>query len=92
MGHFSEEEVKGTRRVCREVVRGPCLYKPRQPSEWTHTFSWHGHDPSGGSELARKRAHGLRFEKLLLGGEFAARTADLAQDTLAKEMVTNLVN
>lgn len=53
------------RSVRREVVRGPQLYKPRQSSEWKHSFSWHGHDPSGG-ELARKRPHGLKFEKLLL--------------------------
>merc|ERR1719301_159720 len=44
----------GERVVNREMVQGPCLYKPQTCSEWTHKFSWHGHDPSGG-ELARKR-------------------------------------
>merc|ERR1719230_646857 len=34
----------------------------------------------------------INFEKLLLGGYFAAEKADLAQDALASEMVTNLVN
>merc|ERR1712159_320840 len=32
------------------------------------------------------------FENLLLGGWFAAEKADLAQDALASEMVSNLVN
>merc|ERR1719420_1931063 len=54
-------------RVVREIVRGPVLYKPQSPSEWRHAFSWHGHDPSGDREgLARKRPHGLKFEKLML--------------------------
>eukprot|EP00316_Scyphosphaera_apsteinii_P012364 CAMPEP_0119302742 /NCGR_PEP_ID=MMETSP1333-20130426/4291_1 /TAXON_ID=418940 /ORGANISM="Scyphosphaera apsteinii, Strain RCC1455" /LENGTH=436 /DNA_ID=CAMNT_0007305201 /DNA_START=62 /DNA_END=1372 /DNA_ORIENTATION=- len=53
------------KQVRREIVRGPCLYKPTVASEWRHSFSWHGHDPSGG-ELARKRPHGLKFEKLLI--------------------------
>jgi len=53
----------GERSVARELVRGPTLYKPQTCSEWTHKFSWHGHDPSGG-ELARKRPHALKFEKL----------------------------
>ena len=53
----------GESKVTRELVRGPCLYKPLTCSEWTHKFSWHGHDPSGG-ELARKRPHALKFEKL----------------------------
>jgi len=52
-----------SRKVSREIVRGPCLYKPQTCGEWTHKFSWHGHDPSGG-ELARKRPNGLKFEKL----------------------------
>jgi len=51
--------------VKRDVICGPQLYKPRQTSEWMHSFSWHGHDPSGG-ELARKRPHALKFDKLLL--------------------------
>merc|ERR1719271_956001 len=50
---------KGEKVVAREVVHGPRLYKPSSTSEWTHKFSWHGHDPSGG-ELARKRPHGLK--------------------------------
>lgn len=53
----------GTKKVSRELIYGPCLYKPQSSSEWTHKFSWHGHDGSGG-ELARKRAHALKFEKL----------------------------
>jgi len=53
----------GEREVVRELVRGPVLYKPQTCSEWTHKFSWHGHDPTGG-ELARKRPHALKFEKL----------------------------
>lgn len=41
--------------------------KPKAASEWCHQFSWHGHDPSGDSQqLARKRPHALRFEKLML--------------------------
>jgi hypothetical protein len=63
---YREEKAKGdAAAVTREIVKGPLLYKPRSPSEWTHKFSWHGHDPSGG-ELARKRPHGLKFEKLML--------------------------
>merc|ERR1711988_521231 len=57
----------GGKAVLREIVRGPVLYKPKHASEWTHQFSWHGHDPSGDSQqLARKRPHALKFEKLLL--------------------------
>jgi hypothetical protein len=57
----------GGKTVLREIVRGPVLYKPKHASEWTHQFSWHGHDPSGDSQqLARKRPHALKFEKLLL--------------------------
>ena len=63
---YREEAGKGgAKTVRREIVRGPTLYKPQLPSEWRHAFSWHGHDPSGG-ELARKRPHGLKFEKLML--------------------------
>jgi len=63
---YREEIGKGGEKtVRREIVNGPVLYKPQSPSEWTHKFSWHGHDPSGG-ELARKRPHGLKFEKLML--------------------------
>jgi len=51
--------------VKREIVRGPVLYKPKSASEWNHRFSWHGHDPSS-VELARKKPHQLRFEKILL--------------------------
>jgi len=57
----------GDKQVRREVVRGPLLYKPKLASEWTHHFSWHGHDPSGDQlQLARKRPHALKFEKLQL--------------------------
>jgi len=63
----AEEAKGGGKTVSREIVRGPVLYKPQLASEWTHAFSWHGHDPSGDSlQLARKRPHALRFEKLLL--------------------------
>lgn len=59
--------VEAHKVVTREIVRGPVLYKPQNASEWTHQFSWHGHDSSGDREqLARKRPHGLKFEKLLL--------------------------
>ena len=62
---YREEGGKdGETSITREIVRGPVLYKPRAPSEWNHKFSWHGHDPSGG-ELARKRPHALKFEKLI---------------------------
>lgn len=60
-----ETDKSGDKKVQREVIRGPVLYKPRFASEWNHKFSWHGHDPSGG-DLCRKRPHGLRFEKILL--------------------------
>ena len=55
----------GSKTVGREIVRGPLLYTPLVPSEWRHNFSWHGHDPTAG-EVARKRPHGLKFEKLML--------------------------
>lgn len=63
---YREEHTKGSEQkaVRRELVSGPCLYKPQQASEWTHSFSWHGHDPSGGDTIARKRPHGLKFQKL----------------------------
>jgi len=63
---YREETSKGGEKlVRRDLVRGPVLYKPATPNEWRHSFSWHGHDPSGG-DIARKRAHGLKFEKMML--------------------------
>lgn len=64
---YREQELKGSKEVVREIVKGPTLYKPKSASEWRHRFSWHGHDPSGDREqLSRKRPHALKFEKLLL--------------------------
>jgi len=54
---------KGDKVVRRELVNGPCLYKPVTASEWIHKFSWHGHDPSAG-DICRKRPNGLKFDRL----------------------------
>jgi len=54
-----------SKEVQREIIHGPLLYKPLSTSEWSHKFSWHGHDPTAG-ETARKRPHALKFEKLML--------------------------
>mmetsp|Transcript_6603 Transcript_6603/g.16199 ORF Transcript_6603/g.16199 Transcript_6603/m.16199 type:complete len:470 (+) Transcript_6603:73-1482(+) len=58
-------EAVGEDAYKRCVVRGPCLYSPRDASEYIHDFSWHGHDPSGDSAgVCRKRPNALRFQKL----------------------------
>jgi len=63
---YREELAKdGSKTAARTIVRGPLLYKPQLPSEWRHQFSWHGHDSSAG-DIARKKSHGLKFEKLML--------------------------
>merc|ERR1719310_31716 len=83
--------------VKREVIHGPKLYKPLSASEWTHKFSWHGHDPSGG-ELARKRPHALRFETLMLAPSSTyydvenVRTADDALLTIRLMIFYRVVN
>jgi len=58
---YSSKE--GTSAVQRRIEYGPTLFMPR-PGEWLHTFSWHSSD--GGSQGARKKAHGLVFQKLWL--------------------------
>eukprot|EP00304_Pavlova_gyrans_P011142 CAMPEP_0206044580 /NCGR_PEP_ID=MMETSP1466-20131121/13177_1 /ASSEMBLY_ACC=CAM_ASM_001126 /TAXON_ID=44452 /ORGANISM="Pavlova gyrans, Strain CCMP608" /LENGTH=447 /DNA_ID=CAMNT_0053419475 /DNA_START=1 /DNA_END=1344 /DNA_ORIENTATION=+ len=50
----------------RKIIQGPRLYAPADASEYTHQFSWHGHDPSGDAHgLCRKRPHALKFTKLM---------------------------
>lgn len=66
-GGSKESDGKDGKEVLREVVLGPVLYKPKSASQWTHNFSWHGHDSNGDKEgLARKKPHALRFTKLML--------------------------
>jgi len=61
----SEKESSGPeKKVVRSLVYGPCVYVPKNASEWTHEFSWHGsasHDPEG---VARKFRSALKFKKL----------------------------
>jgi hypothetical protein len=50
--------------VSRHVVRGPCLYVPKNASEWTHQFSWHGSLSNDPDHNGRKVKGAMKFTKL----------------------------
>ena len=56
----ADDDDAGERNVVREIIRGPCVHVP-EPDEWTHSFSWHGTDPSN---KTRKVPNALKFKKL----------------------------
>jgi len=48
--------------VVRHIVRGPCLYMPKNAAEWIHEFKWHG---SISNDDAGRKVKGARqFTKL----------------------------
>jgi len=67
----SEKEMP-SQGVSRHIIRGPCLYVPKNATEWTHQFCWHGsalQDMSRRSVevedvTGRKVKNALKFTKL----------------------------
>merc|ERR1711977_469145 len=51
-------------RVCRHVVHGPCLHVPKNATEWTHEFSWHGSVSNDTKSMGRKVKGAVRMTKL----------------------------
>merc|ERR1740138_2014817 len=50
--------------VSRHVVHGPCFYVPKNASEWTHQFSWHGSLSNDPDQNGRKVKGAMKFTKL----------------------------
>eukprot|EP00406_Dinophysis_acuminata_P073216 CAMPEP_0179264020 /NCGR_PEP_ID=MMETSP0797-20121207/28176_1 /TAXON_ID=47934 /ORGANISM="Dinophysis acuminata, Strain DAEP01" /LENGTH=504 /DNA_ID=CAMNT_0020972191 /DNA_START=51 /DNA_END=1562 /DNA_ORIENTATION=- len=50
--------------VTRHVIRGPCLHIPRNASEWTHEFCWHGSVSNDPEHNGRKVKGAIKFTKL----------------------------
>merc|ERR1711920_954678 len=50
--------------VTRYVIRGPCLHVPKNASEWTHDFSWHGSISNDPEHNGRKVKGAIKFTKL----------------------------
>merc|ERR1719440_932686 len=50
--------------VTRHVIKGPCLYIPKNATEWTQNFVWHG-SVSNDPELNGRKVKGaVKFSKL----------------------------
>lgn len=60
------EAAEGGRQgaVSRHVVHGPCFYVPKNASEWTHQFSWHGSLSNDPDQNGRKVKGAMKFTKL----------------------------
>jgi hypothetical protein len=50
--------------VSRHVIRGPCLHVPKNATEWTHQFSWHGSVCHDVDSSGRKVKGAMKFTKL----------------------------
>jgi hypothetical protein len=50
--------------VTRHVIRGPCLHVPKNSTEWTHEFCWHGSESNSADATGRKVKYALKFTKL----------------------------
>jgi hypothetical protein len=63
----TSEEI-GTKRldqgVTRHVIRGPCLHMPKNATEWTHQFNWHGSVSNDPDANGRKVKGAVKFTKL----------------------------
>merc|ERR1740138_2038529 len=57
-------EGSGQGSVSRHVVHGPCFYVPKNASEWTHQFSWHGSLSNDPDQNGRKVKGAMKFTKL----------------------------
>jgi len=62
---------RGTGLVTRHIIHGPCLHVPKNASEWTHQFCWHGSPPyvngHGAQDVdnsGRKLKGAIKFTKL----------------------------
>jgi len=53
-----------TQRVSRHIIRGPCLHVPKNATEWTHEFSWHGSTSNDPAANGRKIKGAMKFSKL----------------------------
>lgn len=51
-------------KITRHVINGPCLHVPKNASEWTHEFSWHGSVSNEEAATGRKVKNGIKFKKL----------------------------
>merc|ERR1712178_219575 len=54
----------GPQGVTRHVIRGPCLYVPKNSTEWTHQFSWHGSIDNDPARNGHKVKGAVKFTKL----------------------------
>jgi hypothetical protein len=50
--------------VTRHVIRGPCLYVPKNATEWTHQFAWHGSVSNDPAKNGHKVKGAVKFTKL----------------------------
>merc|ERR1712046_39936 len=61
----SESGVKPSDQgVTRHVIKGPCLHMPKNATEWTHQFSWHGSVSNDPDSNGRKVKGAVKFTKL----------------------------
>jgi len=61
--HMEKPEAKQTEQaVTRHIVSGPCLHVPKNATEWTHQFCWHG--SISPENDGRKVKNALKFAKL----------------------------
>jgi len=58
------EVVGKKQRISRHVIHGPCLHVPKNASEWTHQFKWHGSTGCDHDSTGRKVKDALKFTKL----------------------------
>uniref|UniRef100_A0A7S4VL36 Band 7 domain-containing protein n=1 Tax=Alexandrium monilatum TaxID=311494 RepID=A0A7S4VL36_9DINO len=64
---YRDESIEGKGQghgVTRHVVRGPCLHVPKNASEWTHQFNWHGSVSNDPDHNGRKVKGAVKFAKL----------------------------
>merc|ERR1712187_727094 len=57
-------DTASTQRVTRHVIHGPCLHVPKNATEWTHQFSWHGSVSNDPEHNGRKIKGAVKFRKL----------------------------
>jgi len=50
--------------VTRHVIRGPCVHIPRNATEWSHQFSWHGSISNDPASNGHKVKDAVKFTKL----------------------------
>eukprot|EP00929_Paragymnodinium_shiwhaense_P067277 TRINITY_DN33876_c0_g1_i4.p1 TRINITY_DN33876_c0_g1~~TRINITY_DN33876_c0_g1_i4.p1 ORF type:complete len:500 (-),score=101.05 TRINITY_DN33876_c0_g1_i4:193-1626(-) len=55
---------EGQTAVTRHIIRGPCLHVPKNSTEWTHSFSWHGSVSNDPDANGKKIKGAMKFTKL----------------------------